>query len=111
MPDLIKTKDVIARKAHGCQTCNDTAIQPGEKYTRDTYVYDGHMYDWVQCTACSALGGLVFEWAGYPDEGVGRDEYTEWAREVADADTLEGERARWYLSRIATDREVGSPDA
>jgi len=105
MPDLLKTKDVIARKAHGCQTCNATAIQPGEMYTRDTYVYDGRIYDWVQCVECSTLGGAVFRWAGYPDEGVSRDEYYEWARELVDTDTLEGERARWYLSRIGVAHE------
>lgn len=114
MPDLIKTKDVKARKAHVCETCNDTAIQPGETYTRDTYVYDGRMYDWVQCAACSAIGGIVYEWAGCPDEGVARDDYVEWARESATADTLEGERARWYLARVGLTphpAERGSDDA
>ena len=105
MPDLIKTRDVTARKAHGCQTCNDTAIQPGERYTRDTYVYDGRMYDWVQCAACSALGGIVFKWAGHPDEGVGRDDYTEWAREVIDVGSADSARAREYLSRIGENGE------
>jgi hypothetical protein len=33
-------------------------------------------------------------------EGIGRDDFVEWAREVCGADTLEGERARWYLERI-----------
>lgn len=100
MPDLIRSKSVNARKAHGCETCNATAIQPGETYQRDTYVYDGRIYDWVQCSACSALGGIVYEWAECPDEGVGRDDYTEWAREVQNDHTLSGERARWYLARI-----------
>ncbi|KAA9104994.1 hypothetical protein [Microbacterium rhizomatis] len=110
MPDLLKTKDVKARKPHSCETCNMTAIQPGETYSRDTYVYDGRIYDWVQCAACSALCGIVFAWAAYPDEGVGRDDYTEWAREVAADDTLEGERARWYLARTGqpTDHVDGS---
>lgn len=100
MPSLLKSKTVKARKPHGCRTCNATAIQPGEEYQRDTYIYDGRVYDWVQCAACSTLGGLVYEWAGYPEDGIGRDEYVEWAREVCREETLAGECARWYLSRI-----------
>ena len=100
MPDLLKSKTVTARKPHGCQTCNATAIQPGEQYRRDTYIYDGRVYDWVQCAACSTLASMVFEWSGDPDEGIGRDEYIEWAREACHEETLAGERARWLLSRV-----------
>lgn len=105
MPELLKSKRVKARKSHQCETCNATAIEPGQEYQRGTYAYDGHVYDWVQCVACSAIGGLVYEWAGDPEEGVGRDDYIEWAREAQHEDTLTGERARWYLSR-ATNQQV-----
>jgi hypothetical protein len=100
MPDLLKSKTVTARKPHGCQTCDATAIQPGEQYQRDTYIYDGRVYDWVQCHGCAAISGLVWEWSTHPEEGIGRGDYEEWARDLKDADTLEGERARWYLARI-----------
>lgn len=82
MPTLLAEKTVKARKRHLCQTCNATAIQPGETYSRQAYVYDGRVYDWVQCVACRALGDLVFRWMeDWYDEGISRDEYVEWARE------------------------------
>ena len=99
MPDLIREQTVKARKAHGCMTCNTTAIQAGETYCRTTYVYDGRIYDWVQCTECSKLVGEVYRWAGQPDEGVGEDTFAEWASESA-TDERYGEAATAYLARI-----------
>lgn len=98
MPDLINDKTVTARKPHGCMTCG-TAIQAGETYSRQTYVYDGRVYDWVQCAECRALSGIVFRWVeDWYDEGIGQDEYVEWAREHRD-DPTQGEAARAFLAR------------
>lgn len=101
MPELLKEKTVIARKAHGCMTCNATAIQPGQPYHRATYVYDGRVYDWVQCVECEALSGIVYDWAG-DDDGIGRDDYIEWAEEHRD-DGTHGEAARSYLARLGAE--------
>lgn len=106
MPQLLRSRTVTARKPHRCMTCNATAIRRGEQYQRDTYAYDGQVYDWVQCADCAAIGGIVFEWAGHPDEGVGADDYMEWAREAANEDTPEGEQARRYLARVAGESDV-----
>lgn len=100
MPDLIRSKTAKARKTHKCQTCSETAVEPGQTYTRDTYAYEGTVYDWVQCTACSALTDAVWDWIVYTDEGISREEYYEWANEFVDEDTPNGEAARAYLERI-----------
>lgn len=98
MPELLREKTVTARKAHRCATCNATAIQPGQTYHRATYVYDGRVYDWVQCVECDKLVGIVYDWSG-ADEGVGLDEYVEWAEDHRDDET-HGDAARAYLARL-----------
>lgn len=86
MPELLRSKKVTARKAHSCATCYAAAIQPGQSYQRDTYVYDGHVYDWVMCEACHSIASRVFAWVDYYDEGIGADDYEEWAREYETTD-------------------------
>lgn len=99
MPVLLREKTFVARKAHRCDTCEATAISAGESYSRQTYVYDGRVYDWVQCGACRAIAGDVFTWMeGWYDEGISRDDYLEWAREHKDH-PVHGEAARAYLTR------------
>lgn len=100
MPELLSRKTVRARKAHVCSSCNAWAVQPGEEYERSTYVFDGHVYDWVQCAGCVAITSAVIHWLdGYRDDGIGADAYAEWAQEHADH-TEHGEAARAYLSRL-----------
>jgi hypothetical protein len=97
---LVKSKAVVARKAHACRCCGATAIQRGETYIRETYAYDGQIYDWVMCTPCGGIAGDVYEWAGAPDEGVGNDQYVEWAEEKAlDPTGAEHEHALAFLVR------------
>lgn len=95
MPTLIAEKTVTARKPHRCLCCGAIAIQPGQMYHRETYVYDGRVYDWVSCADCNMIGGDVYEWYGEPGEGVSADEYDEWATEHQETDP----RALAYLNR------------
>ena len=100
MPQLLKSKTVTARKPHCCSGCTTSAVAVGDQYLRETYIYDGRVYDWVSCQECASLQMVVWDWAGRPDEGIGFDEYVEWARE-AKGDPEHGEAARTYLARIA----------
>jgi len=93
MPEFITSKTVKARKPHRCECCT-VAIQPGDTYCRETYVHDGSVYDWVSCTECAAINADVWDWCYQPDEGVGADEYAEWASEHPD-----DPRALAYLAR------------
>lgn len=86
MPNLLKSKKVTARKVHSCATCGGGAIQPGQTYQRDTYVYDGRVYDWVMCEECEALASRVFAWVSYAEDGIGSEDYEEWAREHESSD-------------------------
>ena len=98
MPQLIATKVQKARKPHRRRCCWSVAIEPGETYTKDTYVYDSRVYDWICCGDCRDLTNTVWEWAYRPDEGVGEDTYLDWAREFEN-DPEHGESARAFLNR------------
>ncbi|WP_147107173.1 hypothetical protein [Nesterenkonia populi] len=95
MPDLLHSQTVTARKPHRCSTCQTTAVQPGETYTRDTLIYDGAIYDWVQCQLCAGLFSRVWDAYGSPyrDEGIGPDDYAEWASETVRGNYGADERA------------------
>lgn len=98
MPTLLSRKVVTARKAHRCSTCAAEAIQPGQTYRREAYVWDGRAYTWVNCQPCAEISSAVFDWAYWPDEGIGTDTFDEWASEYAH-DSKYGEAARAYLER------------
>lgn len=101
MTTLLREKTVTARKAHACATCNQPAAQPGDTYRRTTYVYDGRIYDWVQCDPCREMATEVFDWVGYPDEGIGLDHYYEWASEAVIHGTPDQQvMAKNYLERL-----------
>ena len=102
MPTLLSSKTVTARKPHRCGSCSTVAVQPGDTYTRESYVYDGRAYTWVSCADCAALMPEVWDWAGMPDEGVGPDEYAEWALDHRD-DPTHGEAARAFLIRTGSE--------
>jgi hypothetical protein len=103
MPQLLSRKTVTARVPHPCETCGTTAIAAGERYVREALVYDGRAYTWVQCLPCSGLSSAVWEWAGHPDEGIGMDDYHEWATESLN-DPEMGDRAAAYLLRDEANR-------
>lgn len=46
---VLRDKTPIARKEHRCEFCGEV-IHVGEKYNRQTNVYDGCIYDWVRVT-------------------------------------------------------------
>ncbi|KSU80770.1 hypothetical protein AS032_08280 [Rhodococcus qingshengii] len=87
-------------------TCNTVAIQSGVQYRRTTMVYDGRVYDWVQCQPCDAIRNSVWQWSNN-DDGIDADDYSEWADEFQDHPTL-GEAARAHLARLRPVTEVAA---
>ena len=51
MISTIKNKLPIARKEHKCDLCGET-IHKGETYHRQTNVYEGDVYDWIEHLDC-----------------------------------------------------------
>jgi len=107
MPDLLHTTKVkSARKMHRCRICHGPAVQPGQSYERQTLIYDGRIYDWVQCDPCGDLFATVYDWAGaWGDEGIGSEHFEEWASDFKD-DPDHGEAARAFLKRAFPSEEA-----
>ncbi|MDE8648178.1 hypothetical protein PXH69_24735 [Rhodococcus qingshengii] len=103
---VLSTKTVTARKPHQCMTCSTVAIKPGIQYVRSTMVYDGRIYDWVQCEPCRAITDLVWQWSNEQD-GIDADHYAEWADEFQDH-PKHGVAARAHLARLRPVSEVSS---
>ena len=107
MPTLLHEARPTARKDHRCSCCGGP-IRMGLPYRRETYVYDGHVYDWLVCDPCEELTDLVWGWvAPFPDEGINRDDYIEWAREHRD-DPKRGAAARALLIRAGHPTQDGA---
>lgn len=104
MTTLLKRTQPTARKEHVCRTCL-AKIQPGAQYHRATLVYDGRVYDWVNCDPCESVFDAVWAWSNQYDEGIGEDDYEAWADEH-EGHPKYGEAARSYLKRRWPDREV-----
>lgn len=105
MTTTIRSKTVTARKAHDCRCCGAVAIQPGEKYVRQTLVHDGQVYDWVMCDPCGEIVNDVYYWAAHPDDGVTSEDFTGWAEEMAQHGTEE-EKARALAFLVRAGLEV-----
>lgn len=110
MPTLLHSAHPAARKVHRCNCCTGE-ILAGTAYCRETYVYDGHVYDWKACAGCEPLNDVVWSWVSrYADEGIDQDDYIEWARDHRD-DPNHGEAARALLVRAGQPVEGGGTDA
>ena len=57
---LLKDTYPIARKEHRCTLCGHI-IKPGEKYHRQTLVYDDKPYEWIEDMDCHKACELVCE--------------------------------------------------
>lgn len=101
----------VARKPHRCDMCHGT-IQIGSSHHVSTNLWDGRLYDWRTCTACTEDGICTeaYWWAGYPDEGVGYETAWEWAHEHTSHESL-GRAARDFLTRCGCACEQCAPDA
>lgn len=66
-----------ARKEHKCMCCGGV-INVGDKYERQTIIYDGQIYDWVCHLECQKITGLLNMFDYCNDEGVTAD-YFQWS--------------------------------
>ena len=73
MPTLLKDSHPIARKEHTCELCG-CKINKGQKYYRQTNIYDGRIYDWIEHEECRDITHELdmFSECDY-DEGLSSD--------------------------------------
>lgn len=89
--DTVLLKDLypVARKEHKCSLCGKN-IKPGEKYHRQTLVYDGDVYDWVEDLECQKATDVVCErldFFGYDrEDGLTEEVFNEEIWEIVTED-------------------------
>lgn len=77
MIDNISTTHPIARKVHICNLCG-CVIPKGEKYQRQTNVFDGHIYDFVCHCDCDTVASQLNMYSDCDyDEGLTSEFFTE----------------------------------
>ena len=80
MVTTIKDFHPIARKEHICELCG-CKINKGQKYYRQTNVYDGRIYDWIEHEECREIASelVVYDECDYDeyDEGLSPDYFKE----------------------------------
>ena len=56
--NTLKETRPVANKEHTCNWCGGKIVK-GEKYNRQTILFDGRIYDWVSHLDCLELTGLL----------------------------------------------------
>ena len=80
MYDHLKTEVRKAGKSHRCNWCGK-AIEKGERYEYQKFVYDGEMCDWKAHLACSRIASAIWDYVD-PDEGMRSDEFMDGCQEA-----------------------------
>ena len=77
MVTTIKDSHPIARKEHICELCG-CKINKGQKYYRQTNVFDGRIYDWIEHEECREIASELDMYDGCDyDEGLTPDYFKE----------------------------------
>ena len=80
MLTTIKDSHPIARKEHICELCG-CKINKGQKYYRQTNVFDGRIYDWIEHEEC---GQIVSELDMFGECDSDEDLSTDLYKEIID---------------------------
>ena len=77
MVTTIKESHPIARKEHLCEFCG-CKINKGQKYYRQTNIFDGRIYDWIEHEECREIASELdmYDECDY-DEGLSTDLFKE----------------------------------
>ena len=77
MPTILKESHPIAMKEHLCKFCG-CKINKGQKYYRQTNIYDGCIYDWIEHEECHQIASELDMYSQCDfDEGLSSDCFKE----------------------------------
>lgn len=77
MITTIKDSHPIARKEHICELCG-CKINKGQKYYRQTNVFDGRIYDWIEHEECREIASKLDMFGECDsDEGLSSEDFEE----------------------------------
>ena len=75
MITTLKEIHPIARKEYLCELCG-CKINKGQKYNRQTNIFDGYVYDWIEHEECSQIASELDMYDGCDyDEGLTADRF------------------------------------
>lgn len=74
MVQVLRTAHPIARKRHSCMFCGNP-IEPGQKYERQTNVYDGDVYDWCTHEECIEVAHKLDMYDDCDDNGLDEESF------------------------------------
>lgn len=74
MPTILKQLTPTAKKEHTCMFCG-CKIRVGEKYRRDTLVFDGDLYDWIAHEDCHAVALELNMFDYVDDDGLSGEDF------------------------------------
>lgn len=101
MSRYLATRESVAIREHGCETCNEPSARPGDLYAYDVMLHDGQVHTYRQCPACRGISGRVLGWISHYEEGASQEDYAEWAAEVVrDEASPDYADAVAYLGRV-----------
>ena len=80
MPVELNITHPTAKKEHKCMFCSGT-IKVGEKYERQTLIYDNQIYDWVCHLECKEVTGLLNMFDNDMGEGINGEDFAEYLQE------------------------------
>ena len=105
---VLKESTPTARKEHKCMFCGGI-IKVGEKYDRQTCVYEGSVYDWIAHCECSILASELDMYDGC-DEGLNNEGFIECVKQYVYDNHYDNEiddiAKDWQLSYYDTVKKV-----
>lgn len=78
--NTLKETRPVANKEHTCNWCGGKIVK-GEKYNRQTNLFDGRIYDWVSHLDCLELTGLLNMFDYDYGDGINEDIFKECVEE------------------------------
>lgn len=76
MPTILRETYPTARKEHLCEFCAGK-IQKGQKYVRQTNVYNGSMYDFITHQECKEVAHKLEMYDDCDDSGLDGESFRE----------------------------------
>ena len=90
MLTTLKETYPTAKKEHVCEFCA-CKIKPGQKYVRQTNVYDGTIYDFVTHQECKKVAHELRMYDNCGDEGLDGESFLEYLNEYVNVNHYDDE--------------------
>lgn len=90
MPAILRETYPTSKKEHRCEFCCEK-IAIGQKYVRQTNVYDGTVYDFITHQECKDVAHELSMYDDCGDEGLDGESFREYLDEYVNANHYDDE--------------------